>query len=69
MNHSPSFHTETDIDLEIKEALLKDTFNLLNLSSNDKQKILSEDRKRIRNRLLGPVDKKPFADKCEEKFV
>ncbi|XP_073977958.1 tubulin polyglutamylase ttll6-like isoform X3 [Rhodnius prolixus] len=68
VNHSPSFHTETDIDLEIKEALLKDTFNLLNLSSNDKQKILSEDRKRIRNRLLGPVDKKPFADKCEEKI-
>ncbi|BES98112.1 tubulin-tyrosine ligase activity [Nesidiocoris tenuis] len=52
VNHSPSFHTDTPIDHDVKEALLHDTFNILNLAHNDRAKILNEDKKRIRERLL-----------------
>ncbi|XP_014251358.1 tubulin polyglutamylase ttll6-like isoform X2 [Cimex lectularius] len=51
VNHSPSFHTDTPIDHEIKEALLMDTFCLLNLAQNDKLKMINEEKKRIRERL------------------
>lgn len=52
VNHSPSFHTDEGIDKEVKESLLKDTFNILNISQIDKRKILNDDRKRVQNRLL-----------------
>lgn len=52
MNHSPSFHTDAQIDKDIKEGLLMDTFAMLNLQQCDKKKIIEEDRKRVRDRLL-----------------
>ncbi|KYM97504.1 Tubulin polyglutamylase TTLL13 [Cyphomyrmex costatus] len=52
VNHSPSFHTDAQIDKDVKEGLLMDTFNILNLQQYDKKKIIEEDRKRIRERLL-----------------
>lgn len=52
MNHSPSFHTDAPIDREVKEALLIDTFKMLNLPKNNKNKIIQEDRKTVTNRLL-----------------
>jgi len=52
VNHSPSFHTDAQIDKDVKEALLTDTFNILNLQQCDKKKIMEEDKKRIRERLL-----------------
>ncbi|XP_015177125.1 PREDICTED: tubulin polyglutamylase TTLL13P-like [Polistes dominula] len=55
VNHSPSFHTDAQIDKDIKEALLIDTFEMLNLQQCDKKKIIEEDRKRVRDRLLQGV--------------
>ncbi|XP_049792276.1 tubulin polyglutamylase ttll6-like, partial [Schistocerca nitens] len=52
VNHSPSFHTDAQIDRDIKENLLMDTFNILNLCQMDKRKVMEEDRKRVRERLL-----------------
>lgn len=52
VNHSPSFHTDTQLDREVKEALLTDTFTMLNIWQCDKKRVLEEDRKRIRDRLL-----------------
>ncbi|KYN16940.1 Tubulin polyglutamylase TTLL13 [Trachymyrmex cornetzi] len=52
VNHSPSFHTDAQIDRDVKEGLLMDTFDILNLQQYDKKKIIEEDRKRIRERLL-----------------
>ncbi|XP_031839759.1 tubulin polyglutamylase TTLL13-like isoform X1 [Nomia melanderi] len=52
VNHSPSFHTDAQIDKDIKEGLLMDTFAMLNLQQCDKKKIIEEDRKRVRDRLL-----------------
>ncbi|XP_064292502.1 tubulin polyglutamylase ttll6-like isoform X2 [Plodia interpunctella] len=52
VNHSPSFHTDTQLDREVKEGLLTDTFTMLNIWQCDKKRVLDEDRKRIRDRLL-----------------
>ncbi|CAH0687829.1 unnamed protein product [Spodoptera exigua] len=52
VNHSPSFHTDTQLDREVKEGLLTDTFTMLNIWQCDKRRVLEEDRKRIRDRLL-----------------
>nr|XP_039251875.1 tubulin polyglutamylase ttll6-like [Styela clava] len=52
VNHSPSFHTDAKLDKEVKEGLLYDTFNLLDLRSIDRRKCLEEDRKRVKERLL-----------------
>ncbi|XP_015433956.1 PREDICTED: tubulin polyglutamylase TTLL13 [Dufourea novaeangliae] len=52
VNHSPSFHTDAQIDKDIKEGLLMDTFAMLNLQQCDKRKIIEEDRRRVRDRLL-----------------
>lgn len=58
VNHSPSFHTDTDLDCEVKEALLTDMFAMMNLESCDKRKIMREDRKRVRERLLNGINTK-----------
>uniref|UniRef100_A0A182PI60 Uncharacterized protein n=1 Tax=Anopheles epiroticus TaxID=199890 RepID=A0A182PI60_9DIPT len=52
VNHSPSFHTDEAIDKEIKEALITDTFIMLNLNGEVKKRVLEEDKRRIQNRLL-----------------
>ncbi|CAG9769236.1 unnamed protein product [Ceutorhynchus assimilis] len=58
VNHSPSFHTDTPLDTEVKEALISDMFSMMNLEKCDKRRIMREDRKRIRERLLhGNKDK------------
>ncbi|RLU23275.1 hypothetical protein DMN91_003478 [Ooceraea biroi] len=58
VNHSPSFHTDTQLDKDVKEALLTDTFNILHLQQCDKKKIIEEDKKRIRKRLLQGINGK-----------
>ncbi|CAD7092455.1 unnamed protein product [Hermetia illucens] len=55
VNHSPSFHTDEQIDKEVKEALLHDTFQILNISVVDKKKILKEDKRRVQSRLLQKI--------------
>nr|CAD7441616.1 unnamed protein product [Timema bartmani] len=71
VNHSPSYHTDACIDRDVKEGLLTDTFQILNLIQTDKKKIIEEDRRRVRERLLQgifhkdsttPYDTKPPVD-------
>ena len=52
MNHSPSFHTDAPLDKEVKEGLLMDAFNLIDLYANDKRKCMEEDRRKVKERLL-----------------
>ncbi|XP_011686718.1 PREDICTED: tubulin polyglutamylase TTLL13-like isoform X2 [Wasmannia auropunctata] len=61
VNHSPSFHTDAQIDKDVKEGLLMDTFDILNLLQFDKKKIIEEDRKRIRERLLQGLNGKDLS--------
>lgn len=37
VNHSPSFQTDSPLDLQIKRHLIIDTFNILNLSTKHKK--------------------------------
>ncbi|KAK5649796.1 hypothetical protein RI129_000825 [Pyrocoelia pectoralis] len=64
INHSPSFHTDTDLDCEVKEALLQDMFTMLNLNHCDKRRVIREDKKKIRERLLHGIVKDST---CDEK--
>ena len=52
MNHSPSFHTDAKLDKEVKEGLLYDTLNLLDLRSIDRKKCMEEERRRVKERLM-----------------
>nr|CDS17693.1 tubulin polyglutamylase TTLL13 [Echinococcus granulosus] len=52
VNHSPSFHTDSQLDKEIKEALIWDTLKLANFDAVDRKKCIEEDKRRIRQRLL-----------------
>ncbi|KAH8342062.1 hypothetical protein KR059_010405 [Drosophila kikkawai] len=52
VNHSPSFHTNEQVDREVKRPLIRDTLNLVSTGLVDKRQILREDRKRVKQRLL-----------------
>lgn len=65
VNHSPSFHTDSKLDKEVKEGLIYDTLNLVNFNSCDKKKCLEEDRKKVQERLLHK-QKQPKDVKREE---
>ena len=52
VNHSPSFHTDAPLDKEVKEGLLYDTLNLIDLFANDRRRCQEEDKRRVQERLL-----------------
>lgn len=52
VNHSPSFTTDSRLDREVKDALLCDTINLINVHACNKRKVLEEDKQRVKERLL-----------------
>ncbi|KAI6660494.1 Tubulin polyglutamylase TTLL13-like [Oopsacas minuta] len=66
VNHSPSFHTDAPMDKDIKEGLLYETLNLIDLGSCDKRKCQEEERKRVQERLF---TKRPPKDRKEEETV
>ncbi|XP_041829129.1 tubulin polyglutamylase ttll6 isoform X2 [Melanotaenia boesemani] len=51
VNHSPSFTTDSQLDREVKDALLYDTLVLINLGACDRHKITKEERRRAKDRL------------------
>lgn len=52
VNRSPSFHTDAPLDKEVKEGLIYDTFNLIDLYANDRRRCMEEEKKKVRERLL-----------------
>lgn len=52
MNHSPSFHTDSPLDKEVKEGLLYDTLRIIDLFANDKRRCQEEDKRRVQERLV-----------------
>jgi len=52
VNHAPSFATDSNIDFQIKQMLIKDTFTLLNLSVTRKLRYKKEKNKIAKNRIL-----------------
>ncbi|XP_047464646.1 tubulin polyglutamylase ttll6 isoform X2 [Mugil cephalus] len=51
VNHSPSFTTDSQLDREVKDALLYDTLVLINLGACDRRKITKEERRKVKDRL------------------
>ncbi|XP_030610170.1 tubulin polyglutamylase ttll6 isoform X2 [Archocentrus centrarchus] len=51
VNHSPSFTTDSQLDREVKDALLYDTLVLINLGACDRRKITKEERRKVKERL------------------
>ncbi|KAM6896935.1 tubulin polyglutamylase ttll6 [Xenentodon cancila] len=51
VNHSPSFTTDSQLDREVKNALLYDTLVLINLGACNRHKVIKEERRRVQNRL------------------
>ena len=51
VNHSPSFHTDSPLDKEVKEGLLYDALQMLDLRVSDKRRCLEEDKRRAQQRL------------------
>lgn len=58
VNHSPSFNTDSELDREIKGALVWDSLNLVNFGACDRRKCIEEEKRRIKDRLLGRGVKK-----------
>ena len=52
VNRSPSFHTDSPLDKEVKEALIYDTLDLIDLFANDRKRCLEEEKQKARDRLL-----------------
>ncbi|XP_037546883.1 tubulin polyglutamylase ttll6 [Nematolebias whitei] len=51
VNHSPSFTTDSQLDREVKDALLYDTLVLINLDACDRRRITKEERRMVKDRL------------------
>lgn len=52
VNDSPSFKADVPLDKEMTEALIHDTFNILHLDENNRSKVLMEEKRQSRMRLL-----------------
>ena len=58
VNHSPSFNTDSELDREIKGALIYDSLQLVNFGACDRRRCIEEERRRIKDRLLGKSNRK-----------
>ncbi|GFO20153.1 tubulin polyglutamylase ttll13, partial [Plakobranchus ocellatus] len=65
VNHSPSFTTDAQLDREIKGTLIWDTLGLINFGAVDRRKCMEEERRRIKDRLLGKYSKKETKEEQE----
>ncbi|GFR98527.1 tubulin polyglutamylase TTLL13 [Elysia marginata] len=65
VNHSPSFTTDAQLDREIKGTLIWDTLGLINFGALDRRKCMEEERRRIKDRLLGKYSKKETKEEQE----
>ncbi|XP_076464953.1 tubulin polyglutamylase ttll6-like isoform X4 [Babylonia areolata] len=65
VNHSPSFSTDAQLDREIKGTLIWDTLGLINFGAIDRRRCLEEERRRIKDRLLGKNTKKETKEELE----
>uniref|UniRef100_G1NDW0 Tubulin tyrosine ligase like 6 n=1 Tax=Meleagris gallopavo TaxID=9103 RepID=G1NDW0_MELGA len=65
VNHSPSFTTDSHLDHEVKDALLFDTINLINVHACNKRKAMEEDKQQAKERLL-QAHRSPHVSRHEE---
>jgi len=74
VNHSPSFATDSDLDFDIKKAVITEALLLVNINDQKKKKeVLAETKKMIRQRSLSSKVVKISKEEknsriCEEKI-
>lgn len=59
VNHSPSFATDSDLDYDLKLALITDTIKLLGLNPTRKSKYKKTKQKEVNDRMMGKNKKEP----------
>lgn len=69
VNQSPSFKADSGLDRRIKEQLVKDTINLLNLSAKRKQKWINHNKLVMQKRMLTGKKVKLTQEEKEEKIA
>lgn len=67
VNYTPSFSTDTPLDLQIKENLLRDTLILMNLSNKVKNDALATKKREMMERTL--TGKKIWYTREEREFL
>jgi hypothetical protein len=53
VNHSPSFYTDSELDYDLKLALMTDTIKLLGLNATRKSKYKRTKQKELNDRMMG----------------
>jgi len=66
VNHAPSFATESELDRVVKEEVLRDTFQLLNLSPETRRRHKREAREKMEQRAMGVLKKQSMDDISKE---
>ena len=66
VNHTPSFHTDSPMDKEIKEQLLEDSFKLIHVKASDRVVALNAEKKKSQDRLSKKERHKPDMDRSEK---
>ncbi len=61
INHSPSFNTDTDLDMTVKEGLITDCVNLIQLSAGRLRKARAAEKKASKERLYSSRPHTPGA--------
>ena len=51
VNHAPSFNTDTPLDKQVKAAMLRETFKLLDLTQENKKRLQNLERLDQRKRI------------------
>ena len=73
VNHSPSFTCDSKLDFQVKEALISDTFRLLNIQPNDQKRFLKMQKAQSKKRLLGELpptkSESPLAAQLKNHFL
>jgi len=67
VNYTPSFSTDTPLDMQIKENLLRDTLILMNLSNKAKNDALATKKREMMERTL--TGKKIWYTREEREFL
>ncbi|RKP20609.1 TTL-domain-containing protein [Rozella allomycis CSF55] len=62
VNHSPSFTCDAEIDFMVKEALISDTFRLLNIKNSERRKFSQNEKVQSKRRLMKKQDKSPSTE-------
>ena len=68
VNQSPSFKADSGLDRRIKEQLVNDTVNLLNLSTRRKHKWVSQNKQAMQKRMFTGKKVKLTQEEREEKI-